>query len=188
MENNQLNFEVAQNARLTKTNRLDRRTETSKANAEKARLKKLEKLTERRKTIQVQIETDSDSDSDFDSESENERKVIHENKVPKKRGRGRPTKEEEKRNIELINAITDSTVRAIKLQEQERKAVAKAKREAVRKAKVDGTYVNKGRGRPFKPTIEKKPVETTPQKEEPLELVEKKEVAKPESRGAFVFC
>jgi len=214
MENNQPNFEVAQNIRLTKTNRLDKRTETSKANAEKARLKKLEKLAEKRKMIQIQVESETDSDydsesSESDSENVYERKVKNDRApapVEKKRGRGRPTKEEEKQHRDYINAITDATLRAVKLQEEDRKAVAKAKREAVRMAKASGTYVNKGRGRPFKPTLEKKP-EPTPEKprfsecfgKSGGELVERKEVVKPEPvekketaktepRGAFVFC
>lgn len=182
--------------RLTKTNRPDKRSETSRANAEKARLTKLEKLAEKKRMIIIESETDSDYDSDdsddsskSDDEKVDPQQVIKQRQKNTKRRVGRPTKAEELKQKELIEAITDATARAIKLQELERKATAKAKREAVRKAKADGTYVNKGRGRPFKTNEQVvAPKEQEQKVVEPKEQEEKPSEKTTQSRGAFVFC
>lgn len=185
---------------LTKTNKPDKRTETSRANALKARMAKLNKLALKKAEDQKKREeakrireesSGSDTSADEsagDSDSEDELDVIPRRKV------GRPKKSEEATLAEArlqalqqsrnIENLTDAVRLALKKEELERKAKAKAKRDAIKKAKADGTYVAKGRGRPFLPQNTILRGAATPAKE--AVEVKVKENAREQKENAYI--
>jgi len=134
---------VPRGVKFTKSGRPDRRSLTSRTNAEKARNQRSVKRQEKKVIVEPEETTDSSDDE------EDELVLVPRKKVEK------PKKVQEVKappitHDELVETLTKTVAKTLKMNEQERKTKAKAKREAVKKAKAEGTYVPQTRGRPVK--------------------------------------
>lgn len=158
--------------RLTKKGVPDKRSLSSRTNAIKAREAKLKKQAQKKEIMIDDIQEENDSDSvNTDSESEDEEvKILREQlstrvdvkaakttRSQSARGSGdrsspfvAPTPQYKLEDI--ADTVAQSVTKTFKNAADEKKALAKAKRDAIKKAKAEGTYVPKPRGRPKKET------------------------------------
>jgi len=154
--------------RLTKKGVPDKRSLSSRQNAVKAREAKLKKLAQKRDIIDTNFEDvaeideqDESSESESSEESEDDeikelREQLAKRVKTKKLMKTFKSEEQEVKapqNVsldDLADTVAKTVTKTLKVTAEEKKAIAKAKREATKKAKAEGTYVPKPRGRPPK--------------------------------------